>query len=230
VSTVFRFVFSFPNFSLSNFSPTYSDLFPVHQVSDRPIYISLSVGDFKTPEPKKVNLQHSIIDIPLESEGGESKKKKTLTVQAEIRRSEYGVLSLVVYCKYWIMNCTGLSLKLRQKLLAPDALPTEDSVFDTIALSTDYLFNFLANNQQVTEAPTSILDSHLENIDTVTPAMFSFDTNDVFGSKCTIKVENSKWSKSISLESVGTGGDVDLSCMESNRAYSLGIINSLVLS
>ena len=55
------------------------------------------------------------------------------------------------------------------------------------------------------------------------PLMYSYSDLDIFGNKTSIKIANSKWSKPISLESVGTNGSVSVNDTDSKLNYHVGV-------
>ena len=119
----------------------------------------------------------------------------------------------VLYSKYWMINKTGLPLQYMRKTIGPhnhhDYAPGQIIENEKIDLSNDPSKWYNDNNQEKFSKPT----------------MYSYRTNDIFGNETSVKIANSKWSKSFSLESVGTDGSLQIQDNSSNSKilFQLGV-------
>jgi hypothetical protein len=114
---------------------------------------------------------------------------------------------------------------MRQKSLAQDAAD-EHCVSDSGIYNPDELFNVLNTTLDSSDDTTLTNSSSTRtslSSSPIQPFMFSFNSSDIFGNKATFQVENSKWSKAMSIETAGTTCDFDLGCQDSNLAYSFGL-------
>ncbi|XP_039291061.1 vacuolar protein sorting-associated protein 13 [Nilaparvata lugens] len=112
-----------------------------------------------------------------------------------------GCLVMQLYCPFWMINKTGLSLCYRRS-----GKPTAETVSSGIP----------------TEQPDDMSNVLFHPDDFKGPVMFSFRAKNFFGKKkATIKVENGEWSEKFSLDVVGSYGVV--SCVTNSIKYQIGV-------
>ncbi|KAK8381851.1 hypothetical protein O3P69_015099 [Scylla paramamosain] len=111
------------------------------------------------------------------------------------------MLSLSLYCPFWMINKTGLMLTYRRwaSTLSVNSLsPSTGGLGDT---RNNIVVHEEVNNEAI---------------------LFSFKSKAFFGKKkATVKVEDSDWSDKFSLDVVGSSGSV--LCKASNRNYQVGV-------
>ncbi|PRP86239.1 vacuolar protein sorting-associated protein 13 family protein, partial [Planoprotostelium fungivorum] len=122
------------------------------------------------------------------------------------------IVRLMIYCKYWMINQTGLVVQYRSALEDPTPSLPSPSEEKFTELSDD-------PSDWYNERRTSQL-SH--------PLMFSYSSPHMFESKTCIRVENSTWSKGITLDSPGMIGYLEISDRrrsnkKEDRLYQLGV-------
>ena len=115
------------------------------------------------------------------------------------------------------MNCAGLPLRVRQRIIAQDTGGDDELIFKA-GTSPEEFFNPLP----VPDLPSYQGISSSEMNLCVMPYMYSY-SGELFSNKSTIKVANSIWPKVVSFETVGMSGEVTIGCEDSNHLYSLGI-------
>ncbi|RZF46695.1 hypothetical protein LSTR_LSTR002558 [Laodelphax striatellus] len=112
-----------------------------------------------------------------------------------------GCLVMQLYCPFWMINKTGLSLCYRRS-----GKPTAETVSSGIP----------------TEQPDDMSNVLFHPDNFKGPVMFSFRAKNFFGKKkATIKVENGEWSEKFSLDVVGSYGVV--SCVTNSIKYQIGV-------
>ena len=182
---------------------------------------------WKMAEPKKLSLAGDKIDFTLVNSQNSSKKKgQQLNVMFDIHKNDSrGQVTLALQAKYWVLNCTGLPLRMRHghdsdTIAASEVLETSG---DSITADPDEFYSALS---AISDSPTKKEDMRAlhERFKLFQPIMYSYRSNDLFGNKTSFSIgNNSKWSKPISLESPGTSGDLQLPSDDSSVLYSLGI-------
>lgn len=146
-------------------------------------------------------------------------KKRELQVLAAVQINEVGTRVISFYCKYWMVNKTGLRLLFMQRSGVVSAggelaAGLADFEQDDVALDDDQA------NWYKKERTDQLAK----------PIMYSYTSGDFFGNKTSIKVANSKWSKPISLESVGTDGSLAIEAdgRKSHQLYEVGVVIELL--
>lgn len=135
------------------------------------------------------------------------KANRDLILYSEHTINEDGTLVLSVYAKYWMRNWTGLPLFYQQRLAT--------------------FGNRLAAGQSETEQQPLPENPQLwYNPETTNklaqPFMYSYGSYDLFGNKTAVTIASSKWSKAISIESIGTDGQISVGD-DLGRSFELGV-------
>ena len=186
-----------------------------HHVSNRKqAGISINIDSFKD-EIRRGSLESSgTLEFKLNDE-----VDRELFIYVDNHKNEAGTNVSSIFAKYWIINKTGLPVLYMQKtLVSSNQMAAGQSKIEQLSI------------KPLAKDPALWYDDALTN-ELAQPLMYSYNSNDIFGNKTSIKIAHSKWSKPVSLESVGTDGYVSVPCNENENpqiSFQLGVTIELL--
>lgn len=167
----------------------------LHEI-DTTALMNIKVPDFEWSQSICISASTNIQNIRVLDE-----HNRPLTLHAQMNYSEDGILKISIFCRYWMINRTGL------KILYRSSIEHFQNASEKIAAGQSP-FQY-SHYSMLQKEPREWYDPK-QSKEFAKPFMFSYNSFKLFESKTSIKIANSTWSKGISLESAGMVGFLEI--------------------